>query len=159
MAKRKRKYVAHKRQQRLHADILSTTFYYHCSAMTDKGARCGNHKHHLTNEQARLLLTRPNTWSGMVIAFFNDNGTGYVRTQTFERTKPITRYELNDVLDSVQLQLVKAGNTEQATASAYFIVPDCTVDVEADKDAILELFEAENPYDYTVTVLASMLRA
>ena len=159
MTKRSRKYVAHKWVQRNYSNVLANTFYYHSSCMTDIGARVGNHRYTLTDEQARLIISRPQTWSGVVIAFFVDaNGNPYLRSETISEAKPVSREELNDILEDAQLRLVTIGNTSQCTSTGYYIVPDCTIDVEDQMDFVMSLFEPENPYDYTVTVLAGMLR-
>lgn len=159
MAKnRQRKYDPSRQRQRTMPDVLAHTFFYHGSMMDSVGALCGNLKYTLTNAQAKAILDKKHTWSGIVLAFCDSGLERYTRAEYVLEKTPIDKHTLDKILTEKQQQLLNKLNLNSVCSTGYFIVPDHRIDIETQRDAITTLFEQENPYDYTVTVLAALSR-
>lgn len=159
MAKQRRKYDPSRQRNRLEKKILSTTFFYHGGMMESPGALCGNLTYPLTDAAAAAILSRKNTWAGVAMAFCADgNGTPYTKPAYFSICTPVSRAELDARVDREQTELLEKMKLDHVKSVGYYIVPDHQQDLASLREEITQLFERENPYDYTVTVLACMVR-
>lgn len=156
--RRARRYNPRSLQQRLSNEIASTTFFYHLSSMGTASAQAGNYKFPLSKATADYIINRKNTWAGMIAVFCEWEGEQYVKTMFFSIDTHIDRAELCDKVDAMQLELVHGCNPNHLCSAGFFIVPDHLVDVEAQREEILSLFEQHTPYSYTITALASLVR-
>ena len=155
----RKKYDPSRTRQRLMGGVLSTTFFYHGSMIDSHGALCGNFKYPLDDAIAKAILNRRNTWAGVVIAFASNGKEDYLKcSEVFSLSQPMNKYQLDEFLTRVQMRLVESMNLNHVCSTGYFIVPDHLVDIESQLEAIKQLFEQHNPYDYTLTVLAGMKR-
>lgn len=140
------------------ADVLLNTFFYHGSVIDSVGPLCGNFKYVITDAQAKAIINQKNTWAGVTLAFCDNGMEQYIKTSLITYSKHLTRTELGAKLDGDQSRLVNSLNINHVCSTGYFIVPDHNANVEENLSAIKQLFEKENPFSYTVTVLTAMER-
>lgn len=157
-SKRNKKYCISRVRQVLARDILSTTYFFHISCDDSTGAECRNEKYPLTHAMANRIISQKNTWAGMIAVFCDNGQEQYVKTEYIRRTNRLTRQEFSEWLDIAQVRLVSSANVNHICSSGFFIVPDCDVDIESQREAILSLFESYGPYDYMRTALAGSVR-
>lgn len=155
----RKKYDKNRLKHTLKADLLATTFFYHGSVFDSTGALCGNFKYPLSNAQATKIMSQKNKWSGVLLLFCETDHEFYIKTKLIKYDdKHLTRTELGKRLDADQLSFVNSVNVDHLCSSGYFIVPDPGADIVGNLDAIKQLFEKENPFSYTVSVLTAMER-
>jgi hypothetical protein len=156
--KKSRNACAARNAQRHRNDVRRTTFYMHGTMMGSLGSEVGNPKHHISIAQANEILDRKNTWAIMILVFIDTGFEQGTKTLIDAIKAPLTRTEINKIIDDTHWSFVDKQNLNQVCSSGFFLVPDHTVDLEKTQRDIIKLFELHKPWDRDHTANATLIR-
>tara|TARA_R110002167_G_scaffold188319_1_gene389866 strand:+ start:36756 stop:37289 length:534 start_codon:yes stop_codon:yes gene_type:complete len=155
---RDKRYNPNKSAQLQYDQIKRTTFYYHGDWADSPGALVGNMDHAISSNLARIIMSRPNTWAGMLLAFVNDGNSLRVETELFWHTREIKRDDMQRALNRRESQWIERFNQNQLISSGWLMVPDHRVDLAAQEDWIIQEFRRNGADSEETTTMGAIVR-
>ncbi|MDP2610059.1 MULTISPECIES: hypothetical protein [unclassified Oceanobacter] len=155
---RKKRYNPHKMTELQYRQIRRTTFFYHGDWCDNPGALCGNLSFHISDALAKLILSRRNTWAGMLLAFIDEGDEIRVETELFWHTHEIARKDMQRAINRRELQWIERFDQRKLITSGWFMVPDHRDDLASKREWIVNEFRRNGADDNTIATLSAVVR-
>lgn len=160
--KRQRKYVPHKRTQRLREEIRATAWYAGGSWQESVGTIAGNfdYPEEFSPLIAKQIIEQKNQWACLLVAFIDNGQEVYTKCHQPESIRRhVTRQDAELIIEPHLYAWRDAQNAHQLISISWFMVPNPDIDLLALKSEIADILEQHGAADRLLCELAGDLRA